>query len=73
MTNKVLNTKLKYILQSDTANYVVDSTAAYGHSKLLIIFKMSGISNLTVEEPINNENEKEIWKRTLSVYSLPIL
>ena len=60
VTNKILNKKLKYILQSDTGNYVVDSTGAYGHSKLLIIFKMNGISNLTIEEPINNENEKEI-------------
>ena len=34
VTNEISNKKLKRILKSDTANYLVDSAAAYGHSKL---------------------------------------
>ena len=34
LANKIPNKKLKRILQSDTANYLVDSTAVYEHSKL---------------------------------------
>lgn len=52
VTNKFPNKKLNLykILQSDTANYLVDSAEAYGHSKLEIILQMSVISNLTIEE-----------------------
>ena len=34
VTNKIPNKKLKCILQSDTANCLVHSAAAYGHSNL---------------------------------------
>ena len=58
VTNKFPNKKLNLykILQSDTANYLVDSAEAYGHSKLEIILQMSVISNLTIEKFVNEEN-----------------